>query len=425
MRTALVIVLLLGVAVTAYFALSDRTPTDEVHTDRSIEAWATQLDDDDKGRRFQAGLMLAEYGEAAIPALVARLRRDVEMPPSERGDPDAEGEPRHIAADTLVMIGRPAVPHLIKLLEVEAHYERALAQRALITIGVTDDDLSALTPLLGHANPITAGMAAHLIGTLPGGRDAMLFLIEQNADDEATVHRALLTLGRIANDEPDPMTPFLSHVSPVVRREALHVLRLVGASADQAERIAALLGDEDEQVRAWAATVLRRLKAEAQFALVATARDGQPTAARLAIGLIGELGPGALSAVPVLRARLDDPAAAVRAAAAEAMHAITRVEDDALPVLLEVVAGGDREARVLAIAALGGFEESAAQIVPVLSPLLQDPDVELARVVAISLGNLGPAAKPAIEALQRAAASGNEPLARAADQALDLIRSGD
>lgn len=425
MRSALLLVLALGAAAGAWLLLRPGGPDEAVHTDKPLAAWIAQLDHADPEHRYQAGLMLAEYGAEAVPALIARLERDVEKTRTERGDPDTEGEPRHIAAETLVMIGRPAARPLIEVLRVEAHYERALAQRALVRIGLQDEDLPPLLQLLGHDNPITSGMAAHLIGTLPGGRDALLFAIDQNADDATLVHRALLTLGRIAQDEPDTMTPFLAHASPVVRREALHVLRLVGAQPAQAETIAPLLGDEDEHVRSWAATLLRRLKADARPALLATARDGGAIAARLAIGLLGELGPEALSAVPVLRRRFDDPAPAVRAAAAEAMHAITRVEDDALPVLLEVVAGREREAQVLAIAALGGFEENAARLVDVLTPFLEARDPELARVAAISLGNLGPRVKAAIPALERAAASEQRELARAAALALELIRSED
>lgn len=423
MRNVVIIVLALGVAAGAWFYFNQPHEPASLHTDKPVEAWARRLDADTLEDRYQAGLMLSQYGTAAVPTLVARLTRDVEKGADARGDPDAEGDPRQLAADTLVMIGRPAVAPLIEILTVDSHYERALAQQALVTIGLREEDLTTLLPLLSHDNPITAGMAGHLIGTLEGGGEALVHLLNTNADDETTVHRALLTISRIEGDDPECLTPYLSHPSPVVRREALHVLRLVGASADQTEVVAALLGDEDEQVQSWAAAVLRRMKADAQFALVAVARDGAPEAAQLAMGLIGELGPSALSAVPVLRERLDDPSALVRSAAAEAIHAITRVEDDVLPVLLQVVAAGDRAARIHAIAALGGFEENAGRVVTALRPLLGDADFELARVAAISLGNLGPGAKAAEGALEEAVASSNQALSRAAAMALQMIRT--
>ncbi len=425
MRNAVIIALALVAAVVAWFVLGSSNRDAGVHTERPIAAWIQQLDDGDVELRYQAGLMLAKYGEAAVPALIARLTRDIGKPQAERGDPDAEGEPRHIAADTLVMIGEPATGPLIEALAAATHYERALAQQALVAIGVGRKHLGALTRLLGHDNAIAAGMAGHLISELEGGRDALLLVLETNADDETSVHRALLTLGRIDGDKPATMTPFLSHPSPIVRREALHVLRLVGAAPSQAETIAALLGDPDEQVRSWAATVLRRMKLDALFALVAAARDSSPTPAQLAVSLIGELGTDALSAVPVLRTRMEDPLPVLRAAAAEALHTITRVEDDALPVLLDVVESAQTEGRILAIAALGGFEESAERLTEVLRPLLKDADLEVARVAAVSLGNLGPRAKAALDDLEEAAASPSQALSRAASIAVQLIRGVD
>lgn len=420
MRTLLTALFVVGLTAVLLTGCGDTA--DDDHTSREIGAWIADLDASEIDDRFRAGLMLARYGEAAVPALAARLGRDAALDLTQRGDPDADGEPRRIAAETLAMIGAPAIPALLDALTLDSQYERALAQQALTVIGLGTEHAPRLIELMGHENNITAGMAAHLIGTLPTARSALLTFLAQAPEDETHVRRALLSIHQIDGDTPETMTPFLTHTSVQVRREALHVLRLVGATPEQAATVATMLGEEDAGVRSWAATLLRKLGPKALYSLIDVARDGTGRSAQLALGLIGELGSAALGAVPIVKARMADSTPVVRAAAAEALHGITGVEDDARPVLLAAARSGDASAQVLAVAALGGFEEGTEEIVAVLVPLLDAADGELARIAADSLGHMGPKAAKAEQALVRASSSLDANLARAATQALEHVR---
>jgi len=113
------------------------------------------------------------------------------------------------------------------------------------------------------------------------------------------------------------------------------------------------LGDEDVSVRAEAALVAGSLPA-------AALRDG--------------------AFEVLLRDRLEDEAAAVRAGAARSLGILGFVEmfDD----IATLIADADSNVRLQAVRALGRLDRAAARALPALASLRDDPDAKVARAVA-------------------------------------------
>jgi HEAT repeat protein len=118
---------------------------------------------------------------------------------------------------------------------------------------------------------------------------------------------------------------------------------------------------------------------------------------------------------------LNDPKAAVRLAAVDALETLG---DDASPVapqLAWALTDPDHFVRWAAARALGRMSPEKAKsekVVPYLIKMLDDPDLDLRLIAAQSLERYGPAAKAAVAALGRATGTGDPEIRRAAIRAL-------
>lgn len=120
-----------------------------------------------------------------------------------------------------------------------------------------------------------------------------------------------------------------------------------------------------------------------------------------AVGLASKGMPGAPQALArVLR---EDPTAAVRKRAAEALAELAEAPESALPALGAALADADRDVRRAATAAMGAYKGSTAEAVPWLVKALADP--ETMGTAANALGRLGPGAAPAVPALRQLVAA--------------------
>lgn len=108
-----------------------------------------------------------------------------------------------------------------------------------------------------------------------------------------------------------------------------------------------------------------------------------------AVGL-GESGPLAISAVPILTELLRDINPGVRREAARALGRIGPAARDAVGALLDAVWLGDRELHLVAIAALGGIGPDARSAVYSLVSLLKVGNKETRKVVAVALASIAP-----------------------------------
>ncbi|WHZ13506.1 MAG: hypothetical protein OJF52_000338 [Nitrospira sp.] len=123
----------------------------------------------------------------------------------------------------------------------------------------------------------------------------------------------------------------------------------------------------------------------------------------LCIGLLGLwywLSTGA-RAVPALIELLKDDDPSTRIIAAEQLGQVGPAAKAAVPVLLtQATQDGNQHANTTAAAALKSIDLTAArQVMAHFTPRLQDPDVQQRRTAGAVLANLGPVAKPTVPAL--------------------------
>jgi HEAT repeat protein len=144
---------------------------------------------------------------------------------------------------------------------------------------------------------------------------------------------------------------------------------------------------------------------------------------------LAAIGPAAAPAAGALAESLSSPEDGVRESALYALREIGPGAKDAVPALL-VVAEGDDAFEALAaawsVASIAPTDANAAgKIVPVLARGLADRDERSRLESVISLGELGAAAKPAVDALTKAASNDSSPAVReAAGDALKQIGAG-
>ncbi|HJL14799.1 MAG TPA: HEAT repeat domain-containing protein, partial [Sandaracinaceae bacterium LLY-WYZ-13_1] len=188
------------------------------------------------------------------------------------------------AVDALVAVGAPAVPHLIRALEVPASAPRAA--RALGRIG----DARGAEPLLGAlqgALPAARGVILEALAAIGDARATPSVLAMLEDPSPTVVAAALAALGRLAGPAAAaPVATLADRGPPEQRAPALRALAALDPEA-AGPRARAILDDDE------APAVLRRAAVE------------------------GLLAHPAAATVSVLAAMLDDPAH--RVAAAEAM----------------------------------------------------------------------------------------------------------
>ncbi len=251
------------------------------------------------------------------------------------------------------------------------------------------------------------------------------------------------------------LTASLSDARSVIRREAIVRLAQMGPCASDAlGDLRRCLEDSDQFVRAHAARAVYRISLlpdPVVPGLIELLQPDDPPLCCLATLVLGEIGPGAHSAMPSLQACLKDLNASVRLNAAEAC---LRIDPDDVAALQELLAALDDEQsdiRYFATNALGNaaidnsraqfalqwaltdsdanvaitaalnlskrfdLNESALVKMPALPPevigqlidKLRDPSETSRQTAAIKLGMAGPAARSAGTALRESLADGD------------------
>jgi HEAT repeat protein len=190
---------------------------------------------------------------------------------------------------------------------------------------------------------------------------------------------------------------------------------LAEAGPNAAAAIPALteaLADRDPSVRSHAAEALGTVGPNDPRAVIAlTAQLGTADALAAAKGL-AKCGAAALPATGALVKLLKSPDAEVRWNAVKTLGKIRAA--DALEPLMEALADSNDLVREHAAESLGDLGPAAAPAVGRLTETLKDPYVKARRDAARALGLIGPAAKPAVPALQSLAKDDPEAIVRQA-----------
>jgi HEAT repeat protein len=183
------------------------------------------------------------------------------------------------------------------------------------------------------------------------------------------------------------------------------------------------LGDNDENVRYWAAEALGEIGPEAKDAIPALIKalsDNDESVRIKAIYVIGRIGPAAKEAIPALIKAFGDSDYGARTVAGEALKKIGPEAKELVPVLIQALGDSDVNVRIAAAKELGEIRPAAKEAIPALIKAFGDSDWNVLRAVAKALGEMGPAAKEAIPALVQALGSSTN-VRWAAAEALEKI----
>jgi len=378
---------------------------------------------------YWACLVLAEIGpdaEAAVPAL-AKLARSDQRP-----------EVRREAVLALAAIGPKA----------------ASAVPALIDV-VSEDEVNALPGVfaLGAIGP-PAKTGEVKVRELAEGENVPLILqtlslwtlARMNPDDDQLVRRAVPRLidalksaepavrtaaARALIDlDPDPeiVRPLVEKVVADADTEVIEDIMdaVAGLGEDAVPPLIEAL--EHEEVRGLVAATIARIGPAAKAAvpaLIEALSDENPRIRNEVLFAIAAIGPEAKEAVPMVAKLLNDPEMDVRYGACYALGKIGRA---AMPAKAELQRTLDSPDQFLAMAGAWALacihpecQETAAKSVPVLIKALAASDAMSRLRAAEVLGLLGPLARPAAAAVQKALQDEDQRVRETAAQALKGI----
>lgn len=275
---------------------------------------------------------------------------------------------------------------------------RVLTQLARDTWGAAlRPALPALVEGLAHAHALVRKEAVSLLfqaGTPPPPLDAPLVepLRKALRDEDAFVRaNAAAALGQLipaAQAARPDLAAALGDDDEDVRTWAAMALAALGA-APFAEPLAARLEDKSAKVRAAAVLALGSLGTQGlrwSEALGALKTDADKDVRAAALGALGSLGAPAI--LPSLLAGLDDPEPAVRVAAAQAVSAFGPEARSVVPTLLARRLDADPNVRGTLLYALAALGDPAA--VSALRAGLHDADPGVRSRAASALRRIGP-----------------------------------
>jgi HEAT repeat protein len=351
------------------------------------DAAAAHGDDPDPDVRYWTLVCLDRLGLEAARAL----------PLYERALGDADGMVRKVAASALGRLGPEARPAA-----------------------------AALTDRLGDPEDHVREAALEALGKVGAGGPACEAALQRIVEgpEAGPREKALLTLWEITRD-PARVVPGL--------------LRLAGEEG-AGEALCDLVASIGPPAAALVPPLIQAMEKD-DYDLLWAAADA-----------LAAIGPGAREAVPVLVRRLGHPSGLVGTSTARALAA---VGPEAYPAVLQAFLGGEPRVKEYAADALGLMGSAAAKAVPALrqafeevketearcwfaialAEIARDPEVApiltvlvrkapgyIARRAARGLGCLSDPGPEAVRALERAARSPDEDLAREARESLRRVR---
>ncbi len=297
-----------------------------------------------------------------------------------------------MAEDLIVRIGEPAIPWLERRVIWRDGHDRRVAAELLTRIGPADDALAhMLCPLLTDSDEFVRRVAIDGFGIVgPAASDFV--------DD----------LESAATNDPKLSLRVSARIS---------LIQITGASEERVRALAAFLEMKDEaeagprgQIKqsdieaaaSHAASALGEMGPKAQAAtpiLLVALKD--PTMRHIAARTLGEIGSKSPEAIAVLIDILkNDPENEVRRSAASALGDFGPAAKDAIPALRQELNGEPKRGWWLAADTLGKI--GGEDVVPILIEGLDHGDGDIRRAAMQALGDLGTLAQPAIAALEKA-----------------------
>jgi HEAT repeat protein len=414
------------------------------------------LADADHSVRVHALHSIADMGEAAMPALLKALDHP---------------EGKYWAILVLGEMGpqaKDAVPGLTKLLDDKSPQVRREAVMALGAIGKdAQSAVPAIVKLLNdeaHQVQIGAGFAVGMLG--PAAKSAIPTLQRNlKSDDEFTRVLSAWAIAKVNDKDPkafdqavDMLAKGIASEDPRVRRASIRglvdlkpgpakMLPALKAAADEAtdaaieealEAVAqtgspglpTLIGAlKWKEHRGQAAMLLGRMGSDASKAVPALTEglgDENPDVRREICFALGAIGPDAASATPALAVLLEDENERVSHAAAYALGRIGPDAKAAIPALKQQLDDEnmfDRGVSAWALAFIDPDDAALAKTTtPILTKGLENDQAMIRRACANALGNLGPKAASAVDALKAAEKDPDQSVSEAAAAAIKKIK---
>jgi HEAT repeat protein len=307
---------------------------------------------------------------------------------------------RCIACNALGAIGAGARPAMAALREALEDEILDVRYDAWAAIGKIDP------PPAGTAKQLAVDLAAKRLG------------------DRWQAARRLEELGPKAGDVLPELIKAVNDVDWGVCIAAIDAIGAVGAAAKDAVEPVALAAEYHKidvqyrrvRIRSRAAVALGRIGPAAIPALLKL-MDHPTSAPRIAaVEAMNAMDANAAPCVDVLAKALEDYEIRVRAVAAESLP---KLGATGAASLAKAAAHEHGYVRKLAAEAMGRVGRDAAEaVVPALTKLLADESEEVRCIAAMSLGRHGPAAKPALPALEKLSTDPTAWVASAARKAI-------
>lgn len=324
-----------------------------------------------------------------------------------------------------------AIPALAEALQNPWAFVRGNAVFALGRIKPVD--VTALGEALEDGDAFVRRNAAEALAAI--GRDAKRVenaLVEALKDTDADVakhaRRALERIKFLSDTTVARLVDELSNPDPAVQKRAVEMLISFGLKADATipELSRVLLEEDEPDVRQAAAKALGRVGTSADIAVASLMRamqDSRPEVRREAAMSLGRLKPASEKMVVGLTQRLADDTekVEVRVAAANSLGNLGPPAKSAVPILVATLDQGDRDLLKASIQTLGKIGPEASAAVPSLRKALDRAEPDIRYAAAKALGDIGPAAGAAVPDLVDALQSLDTPMVREAQNALIKI----
>jgi HEAT repeat protein len=319
-------------------------------------------------------------------------------------------------------------------------------QAALLILEFTGTKVKRIVPALlkemrENSDDSIRARCAELVVKLKDDKDQTDRLIDpliaaMRQDKSPAVREAAATsLGKLARGStkeiPD-LIEALKDKEPRVRAAAAEAIGQYcradpEVAKDAIPQLTELLKDVEASVRVQSAFALGRMGPNAAPAVAVlaelTVKDKQASVRKEAAKTLAAIGPESRSAVQELVRALEDPQTDVRQHAALALGKIGVDASAAEPNLQKALKDKDQEVRCQAARALGGLGKAGLPALPELIRMLKDDDVAEVRIAVIQvLGEFGPDAKNAVDALSIASRDGRPGIREAAADALKKVQ---
>ncbi len=374
-----------------------------VAAEESVAELVKSLGSTDAAAQIEAMEKLEALGAEAAPAVAALA----ELLNSDNAQVQAH------AAAALGAIGKaakPAAEGLAALVREEDEMVRREAVEALEDIQPGPQVmLPILSGLLKDPDPVVR--ARVMAGLAERGDDALRVLIPA-LDQEETAYLACLIISELgpgAKPAVPALVKLLDSKNPALQREAIMALAAIGPAAEPA--VAKLAGIVDCPVNGvpaiYALGSIGKVPGEVITKLVEKAEGEDPIVKTVSAWALAKLHPGqerfARRAARLLVGALQSEDPKARVGAAKALKALDADPAIVRPIMMEALQKADSQTTVTILDALVSL---GPEIVPQLVAALKHPQAR--HHVCYMLGELGPGAAPATEALAGLLADADE-----------------